>query len=179
VDTETPDPTPTPAPLAERAAALRREVVKPTLDNLAELTGLALNGDAAEELLLGTALHESGGLMYRRQLGGGPALGLYQMEPRTHDDIWKNFLAYHPKLADVLRQIYTPAGAELDATRLEVDDDYATAMARVFYWRVPAALPAAGDLAGQARYWKQYYNTPLGRGTVARYVQDWERAFVA
>jgi hypothetical protein len=49
---------------------------------------------AAEELLLGTALQESG-LIYRRQLNNGPALGLFQMEPATHDDIWADFLTYH------------------------------------------------------------------------------------
>lgn len=38
----------------------------------------------AEDLVMGTAAQESR-LTYLRQLGGGPALGLWQMEPATHD----------------------------------------------------------------------------------------------
>jgi hypothetical protein len=43
-------------------------------------------------------------------------------------------------------------------------------MCRVHYYRVPAALPPAGDLAEQAAYWKRYYNTELGRGTVEHFL---------
>ncbi|MFT9325008.1 MAG: hypothetical protein ABF537_12850, partial [Acetobacter sp.] len=41
---------------------------------------LELGGNAAVNLLTGTALVESG-LVWLRQNGGGPALGLWQMEP--------------------------------------------------------------------------------------------------
>ena len=34
----------------------------------------------------------------------------------------------------------------------------------------PEALPEAGDLEGQAAFWKQHYNTPLGAGTVGKYM---------
>ena len=37
---------------------------------------------AAENLVVGTALAESG-LKFLRQKGGGPALGLFQIEPST------------------------------------------------------------------------------------------------
>jgi len=39
---------------------------------------------------------------------------------------------------------------------------YATAIARVIYWRRPEALPEAA--AGLAKYWKDHYNTHLGAG---------------
>ena len=32
------------------------------------------------------------------------------------------------------------------------------------------ALPEAGDIEGQGQYWKTHYNTPLGKGTVTKYV---------
>lgn len=52
---------------------------------------------------------------------------------------------------------------------------YATAMARVFYRRVKEALPAADDLDGMGRYWKKYYNTPLGRGTVEEFKANYTK----
>ncbi|KAF0118141.1 MAG: hypothetical protein FD149_866 [Rhodospirillaceae bacterium] len=68
-------------------------VIRPTLLHL------GLHSPAAEALLLGTAIQESRLGTYLRQTGGGPALGVYQMEPATHEDIWTNFLAYRPDLA--------------------------------------------------------------------------------
>ncbi|MFT9424981.1 MAG: hypothetical protein ABF570_07600, partial [Acetobacter syzygii] len=57
------------------------------------LAQIGLAGAAAVPLVTGTALVESG-LVWLRQNGGGPALGLWQMEPATHDDCWRNFLAF-------------------------------------------------------------------------------------
>jgi len=47
---------------------------------------------------------------------------------------------------------------------LMVDLRYATAIARLVYWRVPKRLPEADDIEALARYWKTHYNTPLGAG---------------
>ena len=46
-------------------------IVRPTL------YALDLHSPAAERLMLGTAAHESDGLRYIRQLGGGPALSFF------------------------------------------------------------------------------------------------------
>lgn len=123
----------------------------------------------AEELLLGTALQESR-LMYLKQLGTGPALGVFQMEPNTHDDIWKNYLGYKPDLAQRVGKLSHSVNAQSLATDLL----YAAAMTRVHYLRVPKALPAEGDYDGQACYWKKYYNTYLGAGTEEEYLEVWE-----
>ena len=63
-----------------------------------------MGGSKAETLLLGTAKAESG-LIYLKQLKG-PALGLYQNEPKTHKDTWDNYLKYKPELA----KLVTPLG---------------------------------------------------------------------
>ena len=42
-----------------------------------------LDGPVPRALLLGTAMIESG-LKHLQQLNGGPAMGLWQCEPRTH-----------------------------------------------------------------------------------------------
>ncbi len=147
-----------------RAQQFLDEVIKPTLDEL------GMGGAAAEELLLGTAIQESD-LVHRRQLSGGPGLGLYQMEPRTHNDIWANFLKYDPALAENISAFLT-SGNKL--WNLQHNDAYATAMARMQYLRVTDGLPAAGNLTGQANYWKTHYNTIKGGGTESQYVRKWE-----
>jgi hypothetical protein len=56
---------------------------------------------------------------------------------------------------------------------------YAAAMCRVFYLRVPERLPQADDSAAMARYWKRYYNTHLGKGTVEGFLQKTTAAFTS
>ena len=148
------------------AIEFRKAIIKPVLEKL------NLASEAAEELLLGTAVQESLNFKYRRQVGGGPARGYYQMEPATHDDIWNNYLNYRSELANRVNSFLSSASADRH-DELENNDEYATAMARVHYLRVPAALPAQGDLVGQANYWKQHYNTPLGKGLPKEYIEKW------
>ncbi|KJZ13650.1 hypothetical protein TW85_13140 [Marinomonas sp. S3726] len=148
-----------------KSQKFREDVIRPTLNEL------GYGGDAAEELLLGTAAHESH-LKYRTQKGGGPALGLYQMEPKTHNDIWENFLDYDKTgLADKISN-FLDSDNKLD--NLENNDRYATGMARAHYLRVNSPLPKSGDLDGQAKYWKDHYNTRNGKGTLDKYKRDYE-----
>ncbi len=51
---------------------------------------------------------------------------------------------------------------------------YAAAMCRIFYLRFSKPLPQAGDWHGMAKYWKRYYNTHLGAGTVDGFLQKSE-----
>jgi hypothetical protein len=105
-----------------------------------------------------------------KQLGSGPAVGFFQMEPRTHDDIWKNYLRAKPDLAQRVAQLSHVVNAQSMSTDLL----YAAAMCRVHYLRVPHRLPAEGDIQGQARYWKLFYNTNYGSGTEEEYLEVWE-----
>jgi len=41
--------------------------------------------------------------------------------------------------------------------------------ARLHLLNIPEAIPA--DKAGQAEYWKKYYNTAAGKGTVKKYLK--------
>lgn len=136
---------------------VRELIVRPTL------VQLGLYSDTACSLVLGTALHESH-LVYLKQLGTGPALGLWQMEPATHDDCWTNFLKYRTDLANIVLEI-VGIHQKIDASLLISNLAYACAMARIRYYRVRAPLPE-NEPNGLAAFWKQYYNTPLGAGTV-------------
>jgi len=107
------------------------------------------------------------------QLGGGPALGIFQMEPNTHDDIWLNFLQYREALAGEIRGQYMVNGV---ASELVWNLAYATAMCRMHYLRKPGAIPTSVE--GMAAYWKKHYNTELGKGTEEEFIANYNRYVV-
>lgn len=144
----------------------RSAVLQPTLKNV------GLWSESAEMLLLGTALVESGKMHFLRQLGDGPALGLYQMEPVTHDDIWDNFLSFRKQLRREVLAFLAPIPEPKE--QLITNLAYATVMARVHYLRVPAPLPMSFDIRGLANYWKTHYNTHLGKGDPDKFVNALE-----
>lgn len=151
-----------------------RALVKQTI------TFLGLHSQAAEDLIMGTIAQESHLGTYIKQLGKGPALGLVQMEPATHDDIWINFLAYKKPLSALLWTLSLDNGMFTsskipDSAQLMGNMYYAIAMCRIHYFRAPGALPQAGDIAGYAAYWKKYYNTPLGAGTEAEFIANYKK----
>ena len=103
------------------------------------------------------------------QHGARPALGLRQLEPATNDDLYANYLSYRQELGARLLELRAPA-LSLDEN-LATNLMYGAAVCRLCYYRQPEALPEAGDLEGQAAFWKQHYNTPLGAGTVGKYMR--------
>lgn len=135
---------------------LRVEIIRPTLSYL------NLHNAAAENLVLGTALQESA-LIYIRQIHG-PALGLWQMEPATHSDIWQNYLNSRSTLSELLGSLV--GRSSIKVTQLLSNLAYACAMCRIQYLRVPDVLPIADNALAMAAYWKKFYNTPLGAGSV-------------
>lgn len=149
---------------------LREYIVRPTLLHL------GLFSSAAENLLVGTALQESR-LTYVDQLapGPGPAYGLLQMERATHDDIWENYLRFNVALRAKVELTLAPWPSD-KLFQMHTNNGYAFAMARVHYLRVREALPAADDVLGLARYWKRYYNTVKGKGTVDEFVENYRHA---
>ena len=143
------------------------------------LNRLGLHSPAAEELVLGTAAQESG-LRFLKQLGGGPALGLYQCEPATHADIWRNFLHYKPELRYLVSHFATNGtSGHPNQDELVWNLAYATAICRVHYLRVNKPLPVADDLEGLAAYWKKNYNTTEGKGTPEEFIANYRRLILA
>ncbi len=140
---------------------LRELIIKPTLIEL------DMYSQEAEDLVAGTIAQESHMGEYIQQLGGGPALGICQMEPATHDDIWVNWLHYRSEIAHKLYSICPDPTAETMVFNLK----YAVAMCRIHYYRQPGAIPAS--VHGQAAYWKAHYNTQEGKGSEADYVLNY------
>jgi hypothetical protein len=147
----------------------RELIVRPTLQSMAKWS------EASEALLMGTAMQESG-LTYIEQIGGGGALGFFQMEPATHDDIWENYLERGRD--DLARKVDTWASVRVSAG-LVFNLAYATAMCRVHYLRVKDPLPHEKDIIGLAGYWKKFYNTEAGKGTINQFVENYERMLKA
>lgn len=142
---------------------LREYVIRPVLESL------SLYSKSAEELLVFTAATES--LMgYHLHQVKGPAVGIYQMEPTTHDDIWNNYLDYREIAAIVVDWAVCRSAQEMIWNLA-----YATAMARVHYYRFPEKLPSATDKEALAAYWKRAYNTPEGKGSVEKALCDYYR----
>jgi hypothetical protein len=132
--------------------------------------------DAAVNLLLLTWATESQGGKYIKQLGGGPALSVFQMERDTHDDHWKNWLRYKPDLWTKVDKLTLRHQFLLDRfDELAGNLYYATAMARVHYYRSSYKLPDADDEIGLAMMWKGVYNTHLGAGVPSKAINDYRK----
>lgn len=146
---------------------IQKNIIIPTL------TKLGLYTLTAEKLLMGTAAVESR-FAFRRQFNGGPALGLFQMEPATFNWLMTGFLASkkHVNLKKTVLQI---AGKDKPIpSDLVINDAFAAAMARVRYYAVSAPLPSA--LKDQAFYWWRHYNGESPHGLKpADYLERWNK----
>jgi len=134
------------------------------------LTDTSMHSDAAVELLMLTAATESHLGTYLKQVGNGPAQGIFQMEPDTEADILQNYVAFRHRLKFEVDGFTTGHGKDLRDNLA-----YQIIMARIHYMRVPESLPEATDVEGLARYWKKYYNTHLGKGVVEEAVANYQR----
>lgn len=134
---------------------LKEFVIKPVLNDI------KLYSENAVQLLLFTCAVESDGGYYLKQLKG-TALGIYQMEPLTYNDIWELYIKANPKILMLISQNFNMTRIP-DAELMISDLRYATLMARLFYRRVPELLPDSKDIDGMWEYYKKYYNTPLGK----------------
>ncbi len=144
---------------------LRSEIIRPVLK------GMDLWSQEAEELLLGTALHESGGLKRITQYKNGPALSYFQMEPTTLFDLWDNYLSFRSAKMALLTKYKIP---DLSLSEnLVLNPAFAVAAARLQYYRVAEPIPK--KLYGQAAYWKKYWNTEKGKGTPEQYINHYNQ----
>lgn len=132
-----------------------------------------LYSETALNLLLGTMAVESdfGTFLYQKECR--IAKGAFQMEPDTEKDIWKNFLRFRPEKQLAVAHISgiyvsTPAA-------LETNLGYAICMARLHYRRIKEQLPLSDNIYGLGCYWKEFYNTAEGKGTVDEFVTSYKR----
>ncbi len=152
---------------------LRKYVVRPTLEKM------GLWSESAEELILGTIAHESRLGTYLHQING-PALGICQIEPTTHQDLWENYLKFRPDKAAMMAGFASRNNSSIqdmtvDDSELITNLGYSIAVCRMIYYRKPEPLPDSKNVAGLATYWKTYYNTHQGRGTIDQFILDYKQ----
>ena len=144
-----------------------------------KLKAVGLWSPPAEELVYLTGLTESG-YDYIRQLGDGPAVSFFQVEPATAHDICVNYLKYRgnrrknfckaTKLPeDAVMTSYKQYWADL----LWYNIAAGILFCRLKYYRVPEPIPE--DLEGMAAYWKEHYNTVGGKGSVKHFLESAKR----
>ena len=117
--------------------------------------------DAAVLAIQMIIAHESCGGDYIAQMTG-PALGVIQMEPFTHDDVWKH--------GDSIKVNAELLGISQCVGQLVYDLRYNVFMARQKLFMAPGALP--NDPAEMAKYLKLNWNGD-GKATPEKYHQDY------
>lgn len=117
----------------------------------------------AIELLLMTAAAESDFGTYLWQKSG-PAKGLFQIEPDTHNSIHANY--FHRRW---------PMFRQKEHDALVYDLQYQVIVARGIYADKTEALPSENNIDGMAAYHKKHWNTLLGNAdpenTVRKYLK--------
>ena len=146
------------------------------IDEIKEIVEYALYkidsySDDALALVVRTGMAESG---YRALKGygeGNPAIGFWQIEPATLNDMITNYIHYRSHYKKNL--ISLGMNFEKD-TIMSVMSNMAiqAALCRLHYRRDKDPLPSWDDLEGQASYWKRVYNTVEGRGTVEHFIKS-------
>lgn len=147
------------------------EVIRPTLGVLSRVEP-RINAAPALPLLLGTALHESMGLVHMRQVRG-PARSLFQIEPPTFTDVW-TWASHKPALFEALRSLALPSLSPLD--QYAGNQHLACAIARLCYFRHSDPLPSADDATSMAAYHKRWFNTASGAADPLETVKSFRAA---
>ena len=116
------------------------------------------HSEDAVELLMMIAAHESRLGTYLRQVDG-PALGIFQIEPTTHDDTWEN--------GDSICANAQILGIECAVEKLEYDLRYQIFMARQKLFMISEALPSSEGASSEnvslmSDYCKEHWNTVDG-----------------
>lgn len=138
-----------------------RAIVKKSL-SWYELPGT----ENAIRLLCMIAAHESGDFHYIKQVKG-PALGIFQMEPATYDDVVAYIKRNQERFVMLAHDLPEPA------EYMAFNPVYAAAIGRVYLLRVPEPLPDSDDIDGLAHYAKDHWNTHLGAAQWEDYRDAW------
>ena len=144
---------------------LRKLIIKPALERL------IMYSEDAMELLVFTCAVESEGGTYLAQVNG-PALGIYQMEPATYNDIWDNYIKNKTSLMLMLTSNFDVIRMP-NEDRLVYDLWFATAMCRIHYERVSSSLPSKDSIQSLWEYYKAHYNTPQGAAIESKSIEKY------
>lgn len=136
---------------------LLARITRTAIDPALEILPRFLDSDRARVLLLAIGLQESR-FEHRRQLGNGPARGLWQFErgsKLTRGGVWGVYL--HPESMHLLHELTRARNVGFDPVQvyeeIERDDVLAAGVARLLIRTDRQALPDVNDEAGA---WRLY-----------------------
>lgn len=149
---------------------LDKQQIYSTVDAVVKCLG---GGDNAKKLLLETSASESdmGGAIDRSWSVG---VGLMQFDPIGFEDT-KARTSKAKK-----EQIMRCFGIDIDRvvlSDLRWSPLLSVIFARLKFMLVPSAIPNTQE--GRAAYWKKWYNSELGAGTIEHYVRSAQRHGIA
>lgn len=147
----------------------RKMVKKVIIEQLVNMSEPCTSLVSWTDFLLMIIAHESAKGRYIKQIKG-PALGLSQMEPATHDDV----AAYLSRNKKWVNYVNSEFGG-FDSSKL-YDLRYMVFMSRAFFFRFPELLPDQ-RIEDMAAYAKKRWNTKAGKATPEDYLNaflDWE-----
>lgn len=111
---------------------------------------------------------------YLSQKGSDIARGFWQCEPWVAVSLCNDYLQYREELMKKVAEVcyldwkYFTNPQEEDWKQIMTTNILAgIVVCRLHYWRVPKPLPSS--LEQQARYWKSWYNTAKGAGTIEHF----------
>ena len=116
------------------------------------------------DLIIATGKAESG--FRALEQNKGPAVGFFQIEPDTIDDVLENYASYRPVIMNTLLELGLRQGEEHFSVMSNIA--LQVAFCRLCYRRVPDPIP--NNLNDMAKYWKKHYNTEKGKGTVKHFL---------
>lgn len=123
--------------------------------------------NCAVDLMLETAAQETHCGQLRDSTPNGAGRGIFQIDPIAFNDIIQR-----TRSADAT-MVFNQFAVDIKTVRHDALDHsplLSAIFCRLFYKLIPEAIPAT--LAERAAYWKKYYNTELGAGSVGAYINN-------
>lgn len=139
------------------------------------VVGNASTREAAVALLVETAAAETllGDLRDPTMYGAGT--GLTQVDEGTFD--WLRMGYADTPIGDAVRDRFNINLRKTRYQELETSPLLAMLFCRLRYMKAQGVIP--DSLVGRAEYWKKWYNTSAGKGTVAGYIKKVQDCGVA
>jgi hypothetical protein len=147
-------------------------IIKETLGEMGE----KYYSHEAMMLIYNTGLVESKYKYLTQKGGSNIARGFFQCEPWVAVSVCKDYLQYRETLMKKVAEVcyldwkYFIQPTKGDWKKIMTTNILAQIVfCRLHYWRVPKKLPET--LTQQAKYWKKWYNTEKGAGTIEHFIE--------
>ena len=138
-------------------------------DHIEKVVGVLGGGEPAKRLLKETAASETDyGLAIDKSWNVG--VGIMQFDPIGFEDVKERI---SPHFKDIVQREFGVIVYRTDLSDLRHSPLLSVIFARLKYKLVPSAIP--NSIQGRAHYWKRWYNSYAGAGTIEHYLDSAER----